>query len=343
MEHLMAVSIGPVQGFIAAARRTRDFWMGSTILSECAKAAARWIVAQPPGSAETPQLERLIFPAPRDKMHEPSQEDTAPRQCRDLKEWDFADDMTAPLTDFNVSNVLLFRFHTDDPRDVAARIRHEVIRRWRFFVSRTLDRKIRIYDPPHAGQELPVTTELFDAALKYQCKTADDVIEFFAAWVPFDESQGNYGDARDRVMRLLNGRKACRDFEPWCGIAGQPKSSLDGARESVLKAPEDRVLPLRIRSGEQLDLVGLVKRLEFGNDAIRFPSVSRFAADPWIRAACADPRRRTEISTISEACDKLCELRLLRKRKHFANGAKENDPPKYPWWMSFHSRDRHYS
>ncbi len=54
MEYLMAVSIGPVQGFIAAARRTRDFWMASTILSECDKAAARWIVEQPPGSADSP-------------------------------------------------------------------------------------------------------------------------------------------------------------------------------------------------------------------------------------------------------------------------------------------------
>ncbi len=38
--HLIALSIGPVQDFIAAARRTRDLWFGSHMLSEIAKAAA---------------------------------------------------------------------------------------------------------------------------------------------------------------------------------------------------------------------------------------------------------------------------------------------------------------
>ena len=36
-------------------------------------------------------------------------------------------------------------------------------------------------------------------------------------------------------MRLLAGRKNCRDFLPAKGDAGVPKSSLDGQRESVLK------------------------------------------------------------------------------------------------------------
>lgn len=36
----LSISIGPVQGFIAAARRTRDLWYGSWLLSEVSKAAA---------------------------------------------------------------------------------------------------------------------------------------------------------------------------------------------------------------------------------------------------------------------------------------------------------------
>src|SRR5438132_14136305 len=43
MSHLLAVSIGPVQEWIAAARRTRDLWFGSVVLSEISKAAAREI------------------------------------------------------------------------------------------------------------------------------------------------------------------------------------------------------------------------------------------------------------------------------------------------------------
>lgn len=40
MRYLFTMSVGPVQGFIAAARRTRDLWAGSWLLSEVAKAAA---------------------------------------------------------------------------------------------------------------------------------------------------------------------------------------------------------------------------------------------------------------------------------------------------------------
>jgi CRISPR-associated protein Cmr2 len=56
MEYLFLASIGPVQSFIASARRTRDLWFGSMLLSELAKAAAKKIVDNEQNS--------LIFPAP---------------------------------------------------------------------------------------------------------------------------------------------------------------------------------------------------------------------------------------------------------------------------------------
>jgi CRISPR-associated protein Cmr2 len=112
----------------------------------------------------------------------------------------------------------------------------------------------------------------------------EDIIEFAAAWVPLDNSK--YGVARTRVMRLLAGRKACKDFLPGHGRAGVPKSSLDGLRETVLKEPglwreRDR-RRMRVREGEQLDVIGLVKRTWPPDDTIRYPSVSRVAADPWL-------------------------------------------------------------
>ena len=36
--HLLAIALGPVQEFISAARRTRDLWFGSYLLSEISKA-----------------------------------------------------------------------------------------------------------------------------------------------------------------------------------------------------------------------------------------------------------------------------------------------------------------
>ena len=36
--YLIQVAVGPVQGFIATARRSRDLWFGSYLLSELSKA-----------------------------------------------------------------------------------------------------------------------------------------------------------------------------------------------------------------------------------------------------------------------------------------------------------------
>ena len=54
MSHLLAIAVGPVQDFIAAARRTRDLWFGSDLLSEISRAVAK---------AVEDQRGRLIFPA----------------------------------------------------------------------------------------------------------------------------------------------------------------------------------------------------------------------------------------------------------------------------------------
>ncbi|MGH8651919.1 MAG: type III-B CRISPR-associated protein Cas10/Cmr2 [Gammaproteobacteria bacterium] len=52
--HLLVISLGPVQDFISAARRTRDLWFGSFLLSEISKAAARAVRDKG----------KLIFPNP---------------------------------------------------------------------------------------------------------------------------------------------------------------------------------------------------------------------------------------------------------------------------------------
>lgn len=60
MTHVMAITIGPVQDFISTARRSRDLWFGSWVLSELSKAAANAIVILHHDNA------RLIFPATED-------------------------------------------------------------------------------------------------------------------------------------------------------------------------------------------------------------------------------------------------------------------------------------
>ena len=66
--YLVTLSLGPVQSLIEAARRTRDLWCGSWLLSESARAAARVLHQEHPGC--------LIFPCPEkpDEELQPQQE-----------------------------------------------------------------------------------------------------------------------------------------------------------------------------------------------------------------------------------------------------------------------------
>jgi CRISPR-associated protein Cmr2 len=251
--HLLVIAVGPVQGFIAAARRTRDLWFGSYLLSEVSRAVA--VAAAKHG--------KLIFPA--------------------------------SIKARNVANVILVELAADaDPAAIAATARKAAREQWR----------VRYADPVFTEYQSIIRREIWDDQV-------DDVVEFYAAWAPL---ANNYPETRDCAMRLLAGRKKCRDFLPARGKPGVPKSSLDGLRESVLKDPTIERWPakfragLRIRQGEQLDVVGLVKRVAEGTKP--YPSVSRVAADPWLRgrgarlgeliAACRELNSRLGFPVIRE-------------------------------------------
>ena len=245
--HLVAVSIGPVQDFIAAARRTRDLWFGSHMLSEIAKAAAKAVLD---GGGD------LIFPNPpsRDALEE--------------------------NTDFSVANVILAE--TDDPASTAKAAEEAASTRWLAFAAEARGKAGRM-----------IRDDVWENQL-------DDVVEVYSAWTPV--SPETYGSARTRVMRLLAARKNCRDFTPFAGKAGLPKSSLDGLRETVLKEDARSVGALRIKPGESLCAVGVTKRVAGEG---RFPSVSRVAADPWLRGMSGYEEGRRAIKAIKERCERL--------------------------------------
>ena len=181
MSHLLAIAVGPVQDFIAAARRTRDLWFGSDLLSEISRAVAK---------AVEDQRGRLIFPA-------------------DLKAE-------------NVANVILAELGTGDPKVIVAAAKQAAQGRWR-----------KVAEEARSEAASVIRADIWEDQVH-------DVIEFYAAWV--SRSNNNYQDDRARLMRLLAGRKNCRDFLPGKGREGVQKSSLDGQRESVLiHVPTDGV------------------------------------------------------------------------------------------------------
>ena len=309
VEHLMAISIGPVQGFIAAARRTRDFWIGSTILSEVAKAVAKQVV-----DSFGERGARLIFPGT-----DPVKEELGPLT--------FVDENRDRERDFNVSNVVLFFL----PAGIAPAEVRQVCR------ERAFGRFFEIADHAFEAAQRDLRREAWNKQREDR-----DLLEFFAAWYPHEETK--YEECRGSLMRLLNGRKALRDFSPWRVGGRQPKSSLDGSRETVLedlsryeqeqleRRGRSRRSGLRAKPREQLDLIGVMKRAEYGHDSVSYPSVSRVAADPWIagvRATPGDSKPHRELLEVMEWCRKLANrFQALRERTQPAK-------QKFPWLADF--------
>ncbi|ATY85132.1 type III-B CRISPR-associated protein Cas10/Cmr2 [Kyrpidia spormannii] len=234
-KQLLGISIGPVQDFIASARKTRDLWFGSYVLSEISKAAAEVLREQG----------ELIYPS-------------------FAREEDWDDDRQ------NTANKILLEIDAGvDARLVAARAKEAAIRRWEEFAKEALEKAKR-----ESGRRI-------DEELWAEQVRGDDVIEFYAAWVPVVST---YQEARVRVDRLLAGRKNLRDFQPVQGRFGVAKSSLDGARESVFldEQPGTSTVSARaVKEREHLDAIGVVKR--FGGKAESYVSVVQLAVDPWVR------------------------------------------------------------
>ena len=68
-EQYFHFTLGPVQGFVAQARRTRDFWAGSFILSWLAAVAMRSVYEQCLAGKKSLKLhEVILFPAPDDNF-----------------------------------------------------------------------------------------------------------------------------------------------------------------------------------------------------------------------------------------------------------------------------------
>jgi CRISPR-associated protein Cmr2 len=247
--HLLALTVGPVQEFIAAARRTRDLWFGSYLLSEISKATAKAV--QDNGG-------KLIFPAPR------SGTDLDPDSC------------------LNVANVILAELAEQDPVTVAQQAKDAARVCWRRFADEVFEE-----------YQAVIRADIWNDQV-------DDVLELYAAWVSYRPE--TYRADRARLMRLLAGRKSCRDFLPAKGRAGVAKSSLDGLRESVLLPPGSWPKRsrgrMRVHKGEQLDVIAMVKRTAGGSRP--YPSVARVAADPWLRGVGAE-----RLNALRAACEEL--------------------------------------
>lgn len=238
---LITLAFGPVQGFIASARRSRDLWAGSFMLSEIARAAAK---ALKDGGAT------LIYPAPGRVEHEDAEENS------------------------NLSNMILAEVAAPDAAAAAA----------------LCDRAKRAAQDQLARFSRQALQEWSSVDVREDLwhRQVEVALEKYAAWSQIQNN--DYRSAYDAAKSALAARKNTRDFAPLYVdlahqkmAAGVPKSSLDGANESVL--PKERKhFPAKfgLSPGEQLDAIGCIKRVV--GRAERFTAMTRMAAHPWLTA-----------------------------------------------------------
>jgi CRISPR-associated protein Cmr2 len=156
---------------------------------------------------------------------------------------------------------------------------------------------------PRSTRDPSALEKNVDAVWEEQIST---LIEFTSAWTPLD----TFKKARRRLDDAIAARKNLRDFRPWKNPPRNAnKSSLDGARETVLKLPSQRDKSLfhrfRIGNGEHLDAVGLVKRA--GGDPEQFVPIVNVALASWLRIA------QNNLPEDLEKVRKYCtELKLTR-------------------------------
>src|SRR5947209_8844924 len=139
MEYLFMVSIGPVQDFIASARRTGDLQFGSWLLSELAKTAAKSITGDN-------HLERLIFPAPTS-----------------------IDDLADTGTSLNVANKIVALIG-DSPQDVGNTVQAAINTRLHN-IQMTAYKGMGPIDDKTANKQINDLVECFWVAVPYDAQT----------------------------------------------------------------------------------------------------------------------------------------------------------------------------
>jgi CRISPR-associated protein Cmr2 len=264
VRHLMVVQLGPVQEFIAQARRTRDLWFGSHLLSELSRAAAKAAATHgalifPALGADDPELD------PCDTLSR----DTGPAVSIANK---VVVELTSPLA----------------PRVVAQAIRAAVDTRWRAIA----DKVRKTYEADLADD--------IDAVWNEQIGS---LVEYAAAWAPIDRDYAAVrcqveaalgGRRRLRDFALIRHH---RDRAPASSLDGGRVSVLAPPGTRRARRADRRLL---LGEGESLDAVGVVKRR--GGDPKQFLSVMNVAVAPWLRRASTITATAPALDALRRAC-----------------------------------------
>ena len=221
--YLLQIAVGPVQDFISAARRTRDLWFGSAMLSEISKAVA--LAVHKEGC-------RLIFPSPQDPEADLAHSD-------------------APDESLKVANVILAEVDgksTDEIRAVCEKAKAAAQARLKAYSEDALERLKGngLIDRARWEGQIGDLIEFYSAWVP--------VGQDYAV---ARKSVARLLAARKNVRDF--GPNTCHDRVPKSSLDGLRETVFTKAldEKDVKAFPQD----VRIKEREALDAVGMIKRM----------------------------------------------------------------------------------
>ncbi|MCX6678862.1 MAG: type III-B CRISPR-associated protein Cas10/Cmr2 [Methanothrix sp.] len=291
------LSIGPVQGFILAARRTRDLWIGSHLLSEISKAAAKKI---------SDERGQLIFPSLEMEKLIPSNSPDAP----------------------NVANIILAELELPDgkdPSDLNQRVKTAAQDEWMQYAkgAKCLAERLSsgFINQDIWDDQVKDVLEFYSAWVPMP-KEED---AYQGARKRLMQLLASRKATRDFTQTIRD------DKLPKSSLDGSRDTVLLKTKSEISK---ELAIRMRLNAGEQLCVVGLTKRLggkrfddlKEGEETKleAFPSVVRVALDPWVRGI---------IKSGDDAKGILIEInKICKKNENIAQGAgrSQNKERRYP-------------
>ncbi len=251
MEYLFACAIGPVQDFINTARRSRDLWFGSWMLSELSKAVVKELV-------EHVGEEKLIFPSPQGLA-----------------------DLQAG-SNFNAPNKVLAIINTD-PNEIGKALQEALDARLKVMREKAFA-KIPKDDPffyrKQAEKQLEDLIEFYWSAVPYQGigsyisnrKTVEALLAIRKNTRNFSQCLG----AEVPKSSLDGNRESVIDEKRY--------PERNDRKETRLKKAQGLYQYYKARPGERLSGVDILKRMgePEGEKPPVFHSTSHYAAIPFI-------------------------------------------------------------
>jgi len=250
-DYLLALSIGPVQDFIAAARRTRDLWYGSTLLSNLSQKVALTLEA---GGA------KLIFPNVdlKDKKN---------------KQVNVANQIVASINADNIENV----------REIAEAAKEAARAYWNEQANKAFkdSRLDMLINSKILESQINDVLELYAVWVCYPSEgnnTYKKARQRLMALLSARKNTRDFGPGKGfegvRKSLLDGARESVLPEGELCS------EQIKACRQLGIKVTGEE----EKKRCEPLDIAGVVKRvLPVLNDEGHYPSVARIAVDPWIR------------------------------------------------------------